>query len=200
MSLVMGQSYLVRHAVPEGFLSLEPDKRDAVLGHLRDARSYDEAERAEWAINADRAWQRFGRPGYPASSLWGYTSPSARERVEAVLDVGVTAVSPTARVDDLAHLLDAVESRGRAVVERVVDRSEGEDGVIVIRDLIASPAVDSRTQPTAVIERFLGARIIEPGLLAIATLTSAGLSPISDAGTMVGELLMSATITNGGSR
>lgn len=196
----MGQSYLVGHAVPQGFLPLEPVKRDAVLGQLRDALSYDAAERAAWAINADRAWLRFGRPGYSASSLWGYTSPSARERVECVLDVGVTAVSLAATVDELADLLDAVESRGRAVVERVVDRSEGDDGVVVVRDLIASSAVDSRTQPTAVIERFVGARIIEPGLLAIATLTSAGLSPIPDAGTMVGELLMSATIKHGGSR
>lgn len=195
----MGQSYLVRHAVPEGFLSLEPDKRDAVFGHLRDTMSYGEAEMAAWAANADRAWQRFGRRGYAASRLWGFTSPSARERVEAVLDVGVTALSPTAAIDELFDLLGAVESRGPAVVDRDVERPEGDDGVVVIRDLIASSVGDSRTQPTSVIERFLGARIVEPGLLAMATLTNAGLTPIPDAGTMVAELLMSATITNGGS-
>lgn len=195
----MGLPYVIRHAVPDGFIPLEPEKREAALDFLRDARSYDEAEIAAWAANAARAWERFGRLGYTASNLWGFTSPSERVRVDAVLDVGVTPVSSNAVIDELVELLAGVESRGPAVVDRIIDRPEGDDGVVVVRDLIASPAGDAGAQPTAVIERFLGARIMEPGLLAIATLACAGLSPIPDAGIVVGELLMSATISNGGS-
>jgi hypothetical protein len=199
MSLVAGQSYEIQHAVPENFFPLKPELREVALEGLREKLAFSEADCAVWSTNADRAWQRFGRPLYPASNLWGLAALDTHGRIDAVLDVGVTTVSDSATTDQLADHLEGSEQRGPAVIERIVDRGDGSSGVIMMRDLIAQTPHQPGAQPRAIMERYIGARVIEPGLLALATLTCAGLSPIPDAGTMVGETLISATISNGGS-